>query len=64
MLDEPGPGLDQPLRERVSTFLERCLAEWDIPTLLVSHDRDTVERLAERVVTLRAGRVETIDERI
>ncbi len=64
MLDEPWTGLDQPLRERVSTFLERCLAEWDIPTLLVSHDRDTVERLAERVVTLRAGRVETIDERI
>ncbi len=58
MLDEPLTGLDDALKYRVLEFLERSFEEWKIPTLLVSHDQASVERLADRVVSLREGRLE------
>lgn len=57
ILDEPWTGLDEVLQDRVTGFIERCLHEWNIPTLLVSHDRSSVERLARHIVTLQNGRV-------
>ena len=59
MLDEPLTGLDEALKDRVIVFLQRSFEEWRIPTLLVSHDRESVVRLADRVVSLREGRVES-----
>ena len=58
MLDEPLTGLDDALKRRVIEFLERSFEEWKIPTLLVSHDRASVERLADQLVLLREGRLE------
>jgi len=57
LLDEPLTALDEPLKERILSYLERVLAEWRIPTLFVSHDQADVRRLAEHVVVLEAGRV-------
>jgi len=57
LMDEPLTGLDEGLKERILTYLERALAEWRIPTVLVSHDQVDVRRLAERVVVLEKGRV-------
>lgn len=57
ILDEPLTGLDDSLKERVLDFLEQAIDEWDIPTLLVSHDRESIERLAREVVHLEAGRL-------
>ncbi len=57
LLDEPWAGLDEELKDRITRFLERCLAEWRIPTLLVSHDRASVGRLADRIINIRDGRV-------
>jgi len=56
MLDEPWVGLDEPLRDRVVELVRRCIAEWSVPTLLVSHDRGFVETMAERVIEVRDGR--------
>jgi molybdate transport system ATP-binding protein len=60
LLDEPWTGLDEPLVERITTFLERCLESWSLPTLLVSHDRGKVERLSSATVRLRGGRVASV----
>lgn len=57
LLDEPWSALDDAAKQRVLDYLERALAEWAIPTLVVSHDRPSVKRLAEWVVELDKGRV-------
>lgn len=59
VLDEPWTGLDDPLKERVADLVRRCIAEWRIPTLLVSHDRQFVGTLANRIVEIEAGRIRT-----
>ena len=56
LLDEPLTGLDAELKDRIVVYLERMLAEWRIPTLLVSHDQFDVRRLAEQVVILKRGK--------
>lgn len=57
LMDEPLASLDGPLRDRVLTYLERAVAEWNIPTLYVTHSAEEVRRVAEWVVVLNAGRV-------
>ena len=57
LMDEPLTGLDESLKERILSYLERAVAEWRIPTLLVSHDQADVRRLADQVVVLEAGKV-------
>jgi molybdate transport system ATP-binding protein len=57
MLDEPLTGLDDALKERVLVFLERILEEWQLPTLVVTHDSPSLERLADEIIELEAGRV-------
>ena len=60
LLDEPLISVEAPLRERIATFIERVVDEFEIPTLLVSHDRGLVDRLASRVITLDQGRISTV----
>jgi molybdate transport system ATP-binding protein len=57
LMDEPLSALDEGLKDRILTYLDRVLAEWRVPTLFVSHDQADVRRLAEHVVVLEAGRV-------
>jgi len=57
MMDEPLTALDEGLKNRVLTYLERAVAEWRIPTLFVSHDQADVRRLADQVIVVEAGRV-------
>jgi molybdate transport system ATP-binding protein len=57
LLDEPLTALDAELKEKVLFYLERVLAEYRIPTIYVSHDREDVCRLADRVIVLRDGKV-------
>ena len=57
LMDEPLTALDQELKGSLLTYLERAVAEWRVPTLLVSHDRADVRRLASRVILIAAGRV-------
>jgi molybdate transport system ATP-binding protein len=57
LMDEPLAALDLELKGCILTYLERAVAEWCVPTLLVSHDRADVRRLASRVVLIAGGRV-------
>ena len=57
MMDEPLASLDDPLKDRILTYLERTTAEWNIPTLFVTHNQAEVRRTADWVVVVEKGRV-------
>ena len=57
LLDEPLAGLDAPTRSRLMQDLRAWNAEQRIPILLVTHSREEVFALAEKVVVLENGRV-------
>ena len=56
MLDEPFSALDSYLRWELELELRKLLDEFPGPTLLVSHDRDEVYRLCDRVCVLSKGK--------
>ncbi|MBI1403534.1 MAG: ATP-binding cassette domain-containing protein [Porphyrobacter sp.] len=52
LMDEPLASLDRARREEIMEVIERLRDELALPILYVSHDRDEVERLANRVVAV------------
>jgi thiamine transport system ATP-binding protein len=62
MLDEPLGSLDRTLRERLMVELHELFEARDITALFVTHDQDEAFALAERVIVMRAGRVEQAGE--
>ncbi|WP_139738913.1 ABC transporter ATP-binding protein [Actinomyces wuliandei] len=56
ILDEPFSGLD-PVAVTVMSEVLRQRAQEGVPTLFSSHQLDVVERLCDRVVIIRSGRV-------
>src|SRR5262245_2438172 len=54
LMDEPLAALDQSLKDRILTYLERAVREWRVPTVFVSHDQADVHRLADHVVVIEA----------
>ena len=57
LMDEPLTALESDLKSRITVYLENVIAEWHLPTLLVSHDAAHVRRLATNEVALERGRV-------
>lgn len=57
LMDEPLSALDRPSRDEILPFLERLNGSLAIPILYVSHDMGEVERLADTLVLMDAGRV-------
>lgn len=57
LMDEPLSSLDDALKERIVSYLERVVHEFQIPALYVSHDGSTASRLATQIVCLRDGKV-------
>jgi molybdate transport system ATP-binding protein len=57
LLDEPLSALDTTLRTRLRNELAEMLQRVQVPTLLVTHDPQDVEALAQTVVHLDHGRV-------
>jgi molybdate transport system ATP-binding protein len=56
LLDEPGRGLDAPLRAEFYAVLRHVREEFHTPMLLVTHDTDECFQLADEMVVLRDGR--------
>jgi molybdate transport system ATP-binding protein len=52
LLDEPLNALDADLRRSIADYLGRVIAEFHIPSVMVSHDRESVASLASAVVTI------------
>ncbi|MCB8836628.1 molybdenum ABC transporter ATP-binding protein [Aurantimonas sp. VKM B-3413] len=57
LMDEPLSALDRAAKDEILPYLERLNAGLSLPILYVSHDISEVERLADRIVVLEAGRV-------
>ncbi len=63
MLDEPFSALDSHLRFRMEQETRQVIRRFGKTVLLVSHDRDEVYRMADKVAILREGQVERIGPR-
>lgn len=59
LLDEPLSALDEQSKLEILPYLERVKSEAEIPILYVSHSRDEVMRLADHVIRIDAGKVES-----
>jgi molybdate transport system ATP-binding protein len=57
LMDEPLSALDRETRDEILPFLEKLHETLAIPVLYVTHDISEVERLADHLVLLRAGKV-------
>lgn len=57
LMDEPLSALDRLSREDILPYLERLHATLSIPILYVSHDIAEIERLADTLVLMEAGKV-------
>ncbi len=56
-LDEPFSALDQEARHELLALLRRICTEHRLPVLFVSHDFDTLTRLADFMLYMRGGEV-------
>jgi ABC-2 type transport system ATP-binding protein len=61
LLDEPTASLDPDTADWVRSRLERYRAEESATMLLASHNMAEVERLCERVIIMKKGRIEDDD---
>jgi molybdate transport system ATP-binding protein len=57
LLDEPLSALDSAMREKLQSEILRLHRELELTTILVSHDRSEIHRLADRVVAIDKGHV-------
>ena len=58
LMDEPTSALDEAARRKAEELIRGVNARLDLTIVLVSHALDQVERVADRVVLLAAGRTE------
>ncbi|MBS0202953.1 MAG: ABC transporter ATP-binding protein [Planctomycetes bacterium] len=57
LLDEPLSALDATLREQMRSRLRRQLAQFQIPVVVVTHDRTEAIALSDRIVVMESGRI-------
>ncbi|HOW65238.1 MAG TPA: ABC transporter ATP-binding protein [Candidatus Paceibacterota bacterium] len=57
LLDEPLSALDAPMRVRLRGELRGLLIRFNVPTLLVTHDRQEALALGDHLVVMHEGRV-------
>jgi iron(III) transport system ATP-binding protein len=60
LLDEPFSSLDPELRETLRTELSALRRRLGLTTIYVTHDRQDEVALADRIVTMRDGRIEAV----
>jgi UDP-glucose/iron transport system ATP-binding protein len=58
LMDEPTSALDEAARRRIEDLVRELNASLGLTIVLVSHDLDQIERVADRVVLLAGGRSE------
>jgi len=57
LLDEPLAAVDRERRDRILPYLLRIRRELHVPLVYVTHDAGELSAIADRVLTLEAGRV-------
>ena len=63
LLDEPFSALDSHLRLQLEGEIRRVIRDFQGPVILVSHDREEVYRLSDRVAVMAGGRIETAGDK-
>lgn len=63
MLDEPFSALDSHLRDQMEREVLALIRDFGGTTLLVSHSRDEVFRMADQVAVYDNGRIDALDEK-
>ncbi|MBQ0058459.1 MAG: sulfate/molybdate ABC transporter ATP-binding protein [Lachnospiraceae bacterium] len=63
LLDEPFSALDAALRWEMEQVVRNTIKEFDGSTLLVSHNRDEVYRLSDKVAVYLNGHIDAFDEK-
>ncbi len=63
LLDEPFSALDSHLRLSLEQEVRAIIREFGKPVLFVSHNREEVFRLTDRIAIMRDGAIETLDEK-
>jgi molybdate transport system ATP-binding protein len=61
LMDEPTANLDAEAKSEFLPYLERLHRELRLPILYVGHDALEIDRLADRVLQMREGRLEPVD---
>ena len=56
-LDEPFSSLDSELKDEARQAVQQTLRKREVPTLLVTHDKEDLDVLADHVTQIRAGRL-------
>jgi molybdate transport system ATP-binding protein len=57
LLDEPLAALDHEMRSKLQGYILRVHREFKLTSILVSHDPDEMQRMADQVFILEAGKV-------
>lgn len=60
LLDEPFSALDRPVRRELRTLVRRLVDQHAVPTLLVTHDHEELEDLADQIVLYDPGHVRAV----
>lgn len=63
LLDEPFSALDSHLRFQLEQEVRRAIQSFGKTVILVSHDRDEVYRMSDKVVVMQNGRIEAMGEK-
>ncbi|OAF16547.1 ABC transporter ATP-binding protein [Bradyrhizobium centrolobii] len=61
LLDEPLGALDRNLREQMQSEIKQLHREFGKTTIFVTHDQEEALTLSDRIVVMRAGRIEQVD---
>ncbi len=59
LMDEPMASLDAPLKTRILAYLEQIVAQWNVPTLYITHSQAEVRRAAQHVIVVQQGQLVT-----
>lgn len=60
LLDEPLAALDRRMRTQLQQRLLHLHKEWQLTTLMISHDPVEIWNMADQVIALQAGKVSTV----
>lgn len=57
LLDEPFSALDEDLKFEARSLVKKLVQEWNVPTILVTHDARDIEFLASAVAKMDSGKI-------
>jgi len=64
LLDEPTSALDMSVQAEILNLLNQLKAQQQLTMVLVSHDPDVIDHMCDRSVTMKAGRITHLSEKV